>query len=131
MNARQKIHQVHLQEWTIRFAEQKASGLTVKQWCEQNHYSFHSYNYWKRLLKEEVVDQTLPDIVPVTLSAFSDPGSSLETDPSAIRAIRTNRANCTNDTDIVNLQFNGISVGVSSSVSEDFLAKLLRAIRYA
>lgn len=131
MNARQKIHQVHLQEWTIRFAEQKASGLTVRQWCEQNHYSFHSYNYWKRLLKEEVVDQTLPDIVPVTLSAFSDPGSSLEADPSAIRAIRTNRANCANDTDIVNLQFNGISVGVSSSVSEDFLTKLLRAVRYA
>lgn len=131
MNARQKIHQVHLQEWTIRFAEQKASGLTVKQWCEQNHCSFHSYNYWKRLLKEEVGDQTLPDIVPVTLPLFSDPGSSLETAPSAIRALRTNRANCTNDTDMVRLQFNDISVGVSSSVPEAFLIKLLRAVRYA
>lgn len=36
MNARQKLHQVHLQEWTVRFADQKASGLTVRQWCEQN-----------------------------------------------------------------------------------------------
>ena len=34
--------------------------------------------------------------------------------------IRTNRANCANDTDIVKLQFNGISVGISSSVFEDF-----------
>ena len=30
-----KIQQVHLQEWTIRFAEQKTRGLTIKQWCEQ------------------------------------------------------------------------------------------------
>ena len=34
MNARQKLHQIHLQEWTVRFADQKASGLTVRQWCE-------------------------------------------------------------------------------------------------
>ena len=65
MNARQKLHQIHLQEWAIRFADQKASGLTVRQWCEQNHLSFHTYNYWKHLLKEEVVDQVLPDIVPL------------------------------------------------------------------
>ena len=23
MNAKQKLHQIHLQEWTVRFAEQK------------------------------------------------------------------------------------------------------------
>ena len=57
MNAKQKLHQAHLQEWAARFANQKASGLTVKQWCEQNHFSIHTYNYWKHLLKEEVVDQ--------------------------------------------------------------------------
>ena len=39
MNARQKLHQIHLQEWTVRFADQKASGLTVRQWCEQNNLS--------------------------------------------------------------------------------------------
>lgn len=43
MNARQKLHQLHLQEWTARFAEQKASGLTVRQWCDQNNYSIHTY----------------------------------------------------------------------------------------
>ena len=31
MNAKQKLHQIHLQEWTVRFADQKASGLTVRQ----------------------------------------------------------------------------------------------------
>ena len=76
MNAKQKLHQVHLQEWAIRFADQKASGLTVRQWCEQNSLSFHTYNYWKHLLKEEVVDQSLPNIVPLSLPVLSGSDSS-------------------------------------------------------
>lgn len=100
MNAKQKLHQVHLQEWTVRFADQKASGLTVRQWCEQNNLSFHTYNYWKHLLKEEVVDQALPDIVPLSLPALSDSDSSLETTVPEIRSIRSNRAIRSNDSNI-------------------------------
>ena len=85
MNAKQKLHQIHLQEWPVRFADQKASGLTVRQWCEQNNLSFHTYNYWKHLLKEEVVEQVLPDIVPLTVPALSDSDSSLETTAPEIR----------------------------------------------
>ena len=102
MNAKQKLHQVRLQEWAGRFAEQKTSGLTVRQWCEVNHFSFHTYNYWKHLLKEEVVDQVLPDIVP----------------------IRANQS-------FVKLNINGISIEIDDSVSVEFLSKLLKAVRYA
>lgn len=77
MNAKQKLHQIYLQEWTARFADQRVSGLTVRQWYKQNNLSFHTYNYWKPLLKEEVVDQALPDIVPLSLLVFSDSDSSL------------------------------------------------------
>ena len=100
MNAKQKLHQVHLQEWAIRFADQKASGLTVRQWCEQNSLSFHTYNYWKHLLKEEVVDQTLPDIVPLSLPVLSDSGSSLETAAPDIRSIRANRSIRSNNSNV-------------------------------
>ena len=124
MNARQKLHQSHLQEWTVRFADQKASGLTVRQWCEQNNLSFHTYNYWKHLLKEEVVDQTMPDIVPLSLSVLSDSGSLLETTTHNIRSIRSNNSN-------VQMQINGISIEIDSSVSEEFLCKLIRAVCHA
>lgn len=67
MNAKQKLHQLRLNEWSSRFSDQKASGLTVKQWCDQNNLSIHTYNYWKHLLKEELASQVLPDIVPVSL----------------------------------------------------------------
>ena len=63
MTSKEKIHQRHLNEWAARFADQKASGLTVKQWCEQNNFTIHTYNYWKHILKEKIVSKVLPDIV--------------------------------------------------------------------
>ena len=128
MNARQKLHQIHLQEWTVRFADQKASGLTVRQWCEQNNLSFHTYNYWKHLLKEEVVDQTLPDIVPLSIPAVSDSDSSLE-----ITELRSIRSNCTirPNHSLVKLGINGLSIEIKDSVPEELLSKLIKAVRYA
>ena len=128
MNAKQKLHQVRLQEWAGRFAEQKASGLTVRQWCKVNHFSFHTYNYWKHLFKEEVVDQVLPDIVPIPVSAVPEYLSSLEaTEVSSIRsncAIRANQS-------FMKLNINGISIEIDDSVSVEFLSKLFKAVHYA
>ena len=130
MNARQKLHQIQLKEWTVRFADQKASGLTVRQWCEQNNLSFHTYNYWKHLLKEEVVEQALPDIVPLSLPVLSDPDSSLETTTPEIRSIRANRSIRSNSSN-VKMKINGISLEIDTSVSDEFLSKLIRAVCHA
>ena len=126
MNARTKIHQLHLNEWITRFSEQKASGLTVKQWCEQKHLSVHAYNYWKHLVKEDLSRQVLPDIVPL---AF--PNSQSTPDPQdsntpvftncTIRAIRTTAT----------ITINGITITVDSDSSEDFLRTLIKAMRHA
>ena len=127
MNARQKLHQLHLQEWTARFAEQKASGLTVRQWCDQNNYSIHTYNYWKHILKEQVADQLLPDIVPLSLPealpSFSDNSVPVHTDLTN----RTIRANCST----VKLTVNDIVIEVSIDTPENFLCRLIKAVRYA
>ena len=67
-STRQKLHQIHLYEWVTRFADQKASGLTVQQCYDQNNYSVYTYNYWKHILKEELANQVLPNIIPITIS---------------------------------------------------------------
>ena len=130
MNAKQKLHQVHLQEWTVRFADQKASGLTVRQWCEQNNLSFHTYNYWKHLLKEEVVDQSLPDIVPLSLPVFSGSDSSSGTTAPAFPSIRANRSIRSNNSN-VKMLINGVSIEIDTAVSEEFLGKLIKAVCHA
>lgn len=130
MNAKQKLHQVHLQEWAIRFADQKASGLTVRQWCEQNKLSFHTYNYWKHLLKEEVVDQSLPNIVPLSLPVLSGSDSSSGTTASAFPSIRANRSIRSNNSN-VKMLINGVSIEIDTAVSEEFLGKLIKAVCHA
>ena len=127
MKAKQKLHRAHLQEWAARFADQKASGLTIKQWCEQNHFSIHTYNYWKRLLKE-VVDQMLPDIVPLPTPTVATPVLPLE--PDTHDSIRANRAIHSNGSTAM-LTVNGVSIEIDASVSEEFLRTLIRAVRYA
>ena len=130
MNARQELHQVHLQDWIVRFADQKSSGLTVRQWCEQNNLSFHTYNYWKHLLKEEVVDQALPDIVSVSVPALPNSDHSLEITNTEISYIRANHSFCPNRTNF-KIQINDISIGIDSSASEEFLSKLTKVVCHA
>ncbi len=64
MNNKQKIHQIKLTQWTTRFQEQAASGLTVKVWCAENNVTIHTYNYWKHKLKLEYVDSFLSRKIP-------------------------------------------------------------------
>ena len=65
MNTKLSLHQARLSEWTVRFQDQASSGLTVKEWCFDNNFSIHTYNYWKHLLKLEQTESLLPDIVPI------------------------------------------------------------------
>ena len=130
MNAKQKLHQANLIEWAARFSDQKDSGLTVRQWCEQNHLSIHRYNYWKHLLKEEVVDTMLPEIVPLSMPQTAHPAGPIP-----------DRANCTNrairatlpitDGQSIRLCIDGVSVELDPSVPEVFLRTLVRAVHYA
>ncbi len=67
MSTNSMIHKAKLNEWAARLADQKASGLSVSEWCRQNNLSQYKYFYWKRLLKEETVKQVLPDIVQLAM----------------------------------------------------------------
>lgn len=116
MNARQKLHRIQIQEWTVRFDNQKASGLTIRQWCEQNNLSFHTYNYWKHLFKEEVVDQTFSDIAPLSVPALPDSDHSLEIAKPKFRSFRVNLAILPNSSN-VQMQVDGISIEIDTSIS--------------
>ena len=130
MNAKQKLHQAHLREWAARFTDQKASGLTVRDWCEQNDLSIHKYNYWKHLLKEEAVDQALPDIVPLSLPPSCAPSGFVAAPASqSVRTDRAIRANYTNAN--VRLCIDGVAIEIDPSISEEFLRTLVRAVHYA
>lgn len=134
MKTNQELHKLHLNEWTQRFADQKASGLTVKQWCEEHDFSIHTYNYWKRVLKEEerVRNQEIPDIVPLALAepvcgAF--PISQAPSSCSQPMLLTSSTSNTSQVTAV--LTINDITIEVPSDISENFLCTLIKAVRHA
>jgi len=41
-----------LEEWKERLVAQKASGLTVKQWCKKNNVTNYKYYYWYKIIND-------------------------------------------------------------------------------
>jgi len=127
MNAKQKLHKFKMNEWAVRCADQKASGLPIKDWCQQNNISIHTYNYWKHLLKQEAVDQLPPDIVPLTLPDV--PVSSNVT----VQTLSPDNSNCAirSICSTARLTLGDISIDIDVSASEAFLTSLIKAVRHA
>ena len=50
MNANQMKHAASLEEWKQRIMECRASGLSVRTWCEQNAHNISTYYRWEREL---------------------------------------------------------------------------------
>ena len=67
MNTNHVTHNLQLSAWANRIREQQVSGLNIKAWCYQNHFTRDQYYYWKRLLKEACLEARLPEIVQVPL----------------------------------------------------------------
>lgn len=122
MSSHSKIHQVHLDSWASLIAEQVASDLTIRQWCTQNNVSIHKYNYWKHLLKEQVTDSVLPDIVPVSLPM------------QKAYELRESYNSCnlhdSFPTNAISLSINGITIQVPSQLIP-MLPDIIKAVRYA
>lgn len=144
MSTKTLIHQARLNEWAVRITDQKSSGLSVTEWCLQNNLSKHKFFYWQHLLKDEAVNQMLPEIVPLAMSSVIDSSQSEQSQlpvPESTRAtcaIRaTNetcatRANCTTHkhNSCARISINGITIELDSSAPEHFMRSLIKAVRY-
>ena len=58
--------EVRLREWAEQIEAQRASGLSVKEFCEANGLKIKTYYYHLRKVREECV-ASAPAIVPVSV----------------------------------------------------------------
>ncbi len=125
MNIAQVTHQAKLDRWTGILKEQNSSGLSVKDWCSQNGISRDQFFYWKRKLKESVLESALPDIVPVTLPT-----------PSPDRTSCTTCTTCATpkipDTNfLARIIIQDVSIELGSGASEQLISGIIKAVRNA
>lgn len=132
MSTKQILHQAMLNEWASRFADHKASGLTVNEWCAQNGISRHCYFYWKRKLKDELIAQALPEIVPLALPDVSAPECKpvvpVPSDDS--RTSCTTWPTCTTNSP-AKIHIGNVMIELDASASENFIASIIKAVCHA
>lgn len=133
MNAKQKIHQAKLNQWIGLFKEQADSGLTVRQWCEENNYSIHAFNYWKHVLKEEYTATALPDIVPVF-----PPSPALPTTASSGLSRMAQTISCDSrdlrdscHAGTIRILIGDTDISLSPSASDEMICRIIQAVRHA
>ena len=125
MNVQQVTHQVRANDWAERIRDQQASGYNITVWCEMNNVSKTQFYYWKRKLKESYLESQLPDIIPVTTalpSAFSS---------HSCISCTTNTTFDTMPNSSIKISFGDVSIELPQSTSCDYLASLIKAVRYA
>ena len=115
MNTTKQLQQIKLDQWAVLCKDQAQSGLTVKQWCDQNGYTIHTYNYWKHRLKENYVESALHDIVPITPSV---PGVLRESHDSGI-------------TNSISILLDNTTISLDASTSDGMLCRIITALRHA
>ena len=136
MSTKSLLHQALLNEWASRFADHKASGLSVAEWCKENNLSQYKYFYWKRQLKEEVTIQALPEIVPLAMPSTPANDSDVSSNPHASDVTGATGATCATcasfpSNPCARVLINGMTIELDSSASEIFITNLIKAVRHA
>ena len=131
MSTKSMLHQVKLNEWASRFADQKSSGLTVSDWCKQNALSTHKFFYWKRQLKEEVVEQALPEIVPLATPSVQMTENQAVSNNSMVAGETCASCATFASNPSARLYINGICIELDSSANEAFIKSIIKAVRHA
>ena len=123
MNKIQKIKkEVRRKEWAEQVRECQNSGLSVREWCQQN--GINVYTYYRRLRKfrNELLDQAeeCHPIVPISISSEISKNSTVEQATKQVAAEPDSK---------IMMRKDGIEIELPESISEETILMLLRGLK--
>ena len=95
-------------QWAARFSHWQASGLTQSAFCKKHHLKMHTFQYWRKILK---------DMMPGADGRFLPVEFSPEVTASEFG-------------ESIILHFNGITVDVNHDTDFPLLTKCLSSLGY-
>ena len=123
----QITHEMRLNNWrhVVEECNNRPQGVTVKQWCSDNGINVKVYYYWLRRVRQAAYDQMKSEqtgelaVVPNNKVLYAEITLTGNTSPSAL------------STSVAIMSAGNISIDISEQASEEFLIKLMRAMKYA
>lgn len=121
----QITHQVRLANWTkiIEQCSNRSQGTTVKQWLMENGISDKSYYYWLRRVRQSAYSRMDIELPAVTTPA-GQPAVAFAEIPLPEHTNSSFQADAMIST-------GSFMIGISNSISDNLLAKLLKVIDHA
>ena len=129
MKAKNKIHQAKKAKWLTLIKEQSESSLTIKQWCDLNGYTIHTFYYWKRLLKEEALQNiSVPEIVPLV----QPPSPVLQGESLPLNLCNSHKLHeLETPSQNITVSFGDIRIEIGKNAPDDIIANIIKAVRHA
>ena len=114
--------QAGIEKWSRLIAEQKNSGLTIRDFCRQHDLSWHAYYYWLRKIREH--------IEPELSSCPAEPQTVFTELPvhDKLHASMPAPTQADND-DIVTIQLTGITISLPVTSSKATIIKFITAVK--
>ena len=113
-------HAARVQEWSVRVAECRSSGIGVKAWCKEHGIALKTYYNWERqIVKEATRQYALPAPAQTGMIMQINPDVMLSSDNSAIE-------------ESVTIRHGESIITLSAGSNVEFIAELVKALnRYA
>ena len=120
-------HEARLNNWKhiVEECNNRPHGVTVKQWLNDNDINEKVYYYWLRRVRQAAYDQLKSENSGNLLPSSGNSVSYAEI--TLTQSVPTKSL----DNTVAVLSAGNISIDISESASEEFLVKLMRAMRYA
>ena len=109
--------QERLEKWNEAICAQKASGLTIKDWCEQNGISPNTYYYYLRRIRDTMLESSGPRLVEMELPAADPPAGKSAAQGGFLPRITITLRDCV--------------IGIGESASPELISSVLEAVRHA
>lgn len=119
-------HEMRLKNWShvIEECNNRPEGVTVHQWLLDNEINEKVYYYWLRRVRKAAYDQMQPAKANDLAVVKSDTVSYAEiTLANPVPTASVNKP-------AVVISKGDVSIDISEQVSEEFLVKLLRAMKH-
>ena len=116
------VRNLRRQSWALMLQEQSASGLSVKDWCEQNNLSTKSFYYRRRQVQAMVFDSVEGSrFTELVMPAQAEQKTDLK--PNTSTAIAFTPQLMISNGDLI--------IGVSQDTPRQLLSDVLQVIRNA
>ncbi len=120
MNSVDIRHNCLLQKWSGLIREQQDSPLTVKEWLFENNIPKYQFYYWKRKLKDTIIDNIVQDFVELPVIPVNENNVSVA---KVVKPLKPDTGES-----VASIRIGSSEISIYGNASKDFLKNLLEAL---